>query len=359
VLRPAQLDLSLIGHPLPWDLFTDSGVLVAGAGLVIADESHFLKLIGRPLFLKSDTGLAPGALPDRLAELARELERELSADGALDPRQLRRIAADLEALGQLDMDACLGYPRLVTLARPGVAHCLRVMFTALFLADQMDIEEGERAGLGVAALTMNLADLDLHDRLFSRPDPLTEAERAQLRAHPLRSVECLARAGVDEAAWLETVAQHHENMDGSGYPAGLSGAGIRLTARILRVADTYCAKITGRHYRAPRSGRFALEELFGREKGRLDSQIAILLLRRIGLYPPGTLVRLSNRESACVTRRGRGGALRFAVSFLDGRGRPLESPRERDLNHRSHQMRALLDPEPAWPKIDWKRLWGY
>lgn len=360
MLRPAQLDLSLIGQPLPWDLFTESGVLVAGEGLVISDETHFLKLIERPLFLKCDPGQGMGGLPDRLAELVRLAEEQLSAPpGKLDPSGIVQTVGDLRVIFHLDSDVCLGYPRLVTLARPSIAHSLQVMFTALLLADQMELSEQERNSLAGAAMTMNLADLDLHDRLASQSAPLSREEKQRLATHPVRTAEMLAGAGLDDLDWLETVLQHHENMDGSGYPAKLSAASIRLTARILRVADTYCARLAKRHYTPPKVGHISLAEFLGRELGRLDSQIATLLLRRIGLFPPGTLVRLASREYACITRRWRSGIVRYAVSFMDARGRPLDPPRERDLSTRTHQLRGVLEAESAWPKINWKYLWGY
>lgn len=360
MLRPAQLDLSLIGQPLPWDLFTESGVLVAGQGLVIPDEAHFLKLIDRPLFFKSDPGQGIGDLPDRLAELARRAEELLSVpSGKLDPSGIVQTVRDLCDVFRADSDVCLGYPRLVPLARPSIAHSLQAMFTALFLADQMELSQQQRESLAGAALTMNLADLDLHDRLANQSAPLSREERQQLATHPIRSAEMLAGAGLDDLDWLETVLQHHENMDGSGYPAKLPASGIRLSARILRVADTYCARLSKRHYTPPKSGHISLSEFLGRELGRLDSQIATLLLRRIGLFPPGTLVRLASREYACVTRRWRSGIVRYAVSFMDARGRPLDPPRERDLSTRNNQMRGVLESESAWPKVNWKYLWGY
>lgn len=360
MLRPAQLDLSLIGHPLPWDLFTESGVLVAGEGMVIPDEAHYFKLIERPLFLKSAPGQSMGEIPDQIEELARRADEQLSVPPEkLDPAGIVQTVRGLSLLFQVDSDFCLGYPRLASLTRPSIAHSLQAMFTALFLADQMELSEQERESLAGAALTMNLADLGLHDRLAIQSAPLSREEKQQLATHPVRCTEILAGAGLDNLDWLETTLQHHENMDGSGYPARLSASSIRLTARILRVADTYCARLGKRHYTPPKSGRTSLSEFLGREMGRLDSQIATLLLRRIGLFPPGTLIRLASREYACVTRRWRSGIVRYAVSFMDARGRPLEPPRERDLSIRNNQMRGVLEVESTWPKINWKSLWGY
>lgn len=359
MLRSAQLDPTLIGQPLPWDLYTEAGVLVAGQGLVIADEAHFNKLLERPLFTQSEPGASLGDLPERLAALARSVEQQLMTSAGIDPAALARTIAELRALFQADADVCLGYPRLAPLARPSVAHSLQVMFTALFLAEQMELTEQQRTSLAGAALTMNMSELALHDRLASQSAPLNNEEKQHLTAHPVRSAELLAGAGLEDLDWLETVIQHHENMDGSGYPARRTGGDILLTARILRVADTYCARLSKRHYTPPRSGHISLANFLGRELGRLDSQIATLLLRRIGLFPPGTLIRLASREFACVTRRWRGSVVRYAVSFLDARGRPIDPPRERDLSSRLQQMRGVLELDPGWPPINWKSLWGY
>ena len=125
------------------------------------------------------------------------------------------------------------------------------------------------------------------------------------------------------------------------------------------MADTYGARLAKHHYMPPKSGHLSLADFLGREMGRLDSQIATLLMRRIGLYPPGTLVRLASRENACVTRRWRNGLVRRAVSFMDARGRPLDPPREREVLNRAHLMRGVLEREAAWPPINWKQLWGY
>jgi len=204
---------------------------------------------------------------------------------------------------------------------------------------------------------MNMSDIPLHERMYN--GFFSSADWTQLRAHPAASADLLERAGVSDIDWLNCVRQHHENMDGSGYPANLTGAQISLAARLLHVADVYCSKINTRSYRPPKSPRLAFKTLFGTERAQVDMQIASLLLRRIGLLPPGTLVRLANRETACITGIGRSGHIQSAVSFLDARGRALESPRERNLEMRAYAIRYPVDTDPVWPKINWPLLWGY
>jgi hypothetical protein len=358
LLRPIQLDPALIGQTLPFDLFSETGVLLAGAGMPLTDAAHFEKLAARPLYQQ----MAPG--PDaiqplqRLHDIAAHTAKLLAGPQAnLSEEELRLLARAFVALYRVDPDACLGYPRLIPVGPSCMNHDLHVLFICIMLADHLDFSEAQTESLAAAALTMNMSDIPLHERLY---DGFVSGEDwVRLRAHPDDAANLLQRVGVTDPDWLECIRQHHENMDGSGYPGNLKGGQISLAARILRVADVYCSKIGARHYRPPKSTRVAFKELFGAERSYLDSQIASLLLRRIGLFPPGTLVRLANRECACITRPGRNGRIRFAISFLDARGRPLDTPRERDLTTRIYAARNLLNIDPLWPKIIWSRLWGY
>lgn len=354
MLRPVHLDPALIGQALPWDVFTQSGVMVAAAGMRVADEVHFNRLAARPLYREGDAG-GESPLP-RLAALGKALQEGMARPSAAG---IRRLAVDLLALARADDDACLGYAHLVPLARPSLAHVLRVALVARLLAEKLEFSEAEQESLAAAALSMNLAALDAHDRHATHAGLLDEAERAALRDHPAAAARQLESLGVRDPLWLDAVRQHHENLDGSGYPAGVSGAALSLGARVLRVADVYCAKVSGRHYRPPKAPGFAFQELFGREKHHVDSQLATQLLRRLGLYPPGTLVRLANRETACIARRAQGGSPRWAVSVLDARERPLSPPQARDLNVRAHAILGTADRHPGWPEISWMAVWGY
>lgn len=358
MLRPIQLDPALIGQPLPCDLFSETGVLLAGAGMPLVDEAHFQKLAARQLYRQAAPGAASIEPLRRLSDIARHTNTLFAGpEEGLSEEELRLLARAFLALFRIDPNACLGYPRLTPIAPPALSHSLHVLFISILLADQMEFSEAQTESLAAAALTMNMADPTLQDRYYSGLS--NAADLPRLQAHPTAAAAMLARAGVTDTDWLDNVRQHHENLDGSGYPANLNGSGICLAARILHVAEVYCSKINARYYRPPKSSRLAFKELFGTERHHIDTQIASLLLRRIGMFPPGTLVRLANRESACITRLGRNGQIRFAVSFLDARGRPLESPRERDLSSRIYAVRNLINVEPLWPKINWSQLWGY
>jgi hypothetical protein len=361
LLRPAYLDETVIGDSLPWDLYTSSGVLVATAGTEIADREHYLKLVNRPLFYRTEETQEEPNPASRVSHLARELHDLLA-----DPSQpglgelLANAADELISIVQFDPDACLGLLRILPMQSPAVRHCLLSAAISQGLAEQAGLAEAEQTSLAAAALTMNIAEMRLHDDLARGLAGYTDEQREAIRQHPLRSAELLRESGVDDSSWLDIVEQHHELMDGSGYPRRLTGAEITLPARILRVADYYVAKITGRYYRPPASPGQALKHAFGNDRSKLDSQVAVVLMRRMGIYPPGTLVRLENRETAAVTRHSdHKGNIRHVVSFLDHRGNAMECPSDRDIGNKVFAIRGVTQPELNWPEVDWPRLWGY
>lgn len=359
LLRPVTLDDVVLDQALTCDLYTATGTLLAVAGTRLDSPEQLHRLTGQPLYRRPD-GVRPAPHPgERLQAMAAELAA-LPGMGPIPAlaEAVERLTSELIALYLQDNEAALGLVRLLPMPGHAVRHSLHSALIALTLGEALGWPEARLHTLAGAALTMNLAEMPLHEQLAHGASALSEAQRARMLRHPVAAAELLAAAGVDDKAWLAAVLAHHEHLDGSGYPARLTGEAIPLAARILRVADVYCAKVSRRHYRPARTPELAFRSLFGAERQRLDMQLAAHLLRRLGLYPPGTLVRLVNRETAVVTRHpGRRQALRQVVSFLDARGRAYERPQVRDLQR--HPMLGPAEPDAGWPAIDWARLWGY
>lgn len=358
-LRPAEVNETLLGQPLPWDIYSASGALVAAAGSVIDSPERLARLTQQALFRHADDGGTQRNPAQRLLAMAATLEDLANAapEAPLQPA-LPRLASELGDLYRADAEAALGLVRLLPIRRQAVRHSLHCALLAMTLGDALAWPTPRLAALVAAALSMNLGDMELHETLAQCPGPLPEALRLRLLQHPQRSVERLIAGGITDRDWLAAVLAHHEHLDGSGYPAGLRGEAIPTAARILRVADVYGAQVERRHYRPPRQAEQAYDSLFGRERAHLDPALTTLLLRRLGARPPGTLVRLHNRETAAITRTvGAHKALRQVVSFLDARGHALEWPQMRELDR--HPIAGYTEPDPSWPPIAWERLWGY
>ncbi len=350
-LRPAEVDEGLVGQPLPWDLYTAAGTLVASAGTVIDSLERLGRLTRQVLFRRADFSDTAANPARHLLDMAATLDALADAPVGEPLRPtLPNLAAELIDLHRRDAEAALGLVRLLPMHRLASRHSLHCALVALTLGDALAWPASRLVSLTCAALSMNLGDMALQELLARTPGPLDATSLQRLRQHPQRSVDRLIAGGIDDRDWLAAVLAHHEHLDGSGYPAGLRGESIPEAARILRVADVYCAQIERRNYRPPRQAEQSFHVLFGRERSHLEPALTALLLRRLGARPPGTLVRLRNRETAAITRTlGTHRTLRHVVSFLDTRGHVLEWPQMRDLER--HPITAYVEQEPNWPPI--------
>ncbi len=139
-------------------------------------------------------------------------------------------------------------------------HSRRVGYNARLIAAALDLGEQDREDLKTAALLHDIGKIGISDFILGKEGPLTAQERAVIRDHPQKGVEILRPLKQYEHI-LPSILHHHENYDGSGYPAGLSGGQIPLHARIIAVADTYDAILSTRPYRSAADHNRAVSEL--------------------------------------------------------------------------------------------------
>jgi HD-GYP domain-containing protein (c-di-GMP phosphodiesterase class II) len=361
-LRPVTLNESILGRALPWNLYTVSGVLVASEGTTLTDPLQLAKLSARPLYRRADGDEGDSDLAVRLRAVMDDFPASFKMAGTarFEPA-IRDHARTLIRLGHLDHDACLGLLRLLPMRDETARHCLLAALISMDMAEQTQPADDPLVETAVcAALTMNAAAMRLHADLTEHRAVIDNAQRDSIVRHPEDCLKLLRAGGLQDGNWLDAVAQHHENLDGSGYPHGLHGEDIPIAARIIRIADYYVAKIRGRRYRPAISTRSAFKRIFGEERARLDSRYALLLLRRIGLYPPGTLVRLASRETAVVVRKqGNGESAGNVIAFYGPAGKLLKEAAERNTSQAGYVILNVTEIEPHWPQIRWEGFWGY
>jgi len=128
-------------------------------------------------------------------------------------------------------------------------HCLRVSSFVLKLARKSGISEKDRLkDIEWGAFLHDIGKIGVPDAILKKPGRLTEAEREIIRTHPVLGYQMLQKIPFLKGA-VEIVFSHHESYDGSGYPQGLAGEGIPLSARLFAVADTIDAMTSDRPYR--------------------------------------------------------------------------------------------------------------
>jgi HD-GYP domain-containing protein (c-di-GMP phosphodiesterase class II) len=141
-----------------------------------------------------------------------------------------------------------------------VTHQQRVAQISLVVAREMGLEEQQISNLEMAARLHDFGKISVPIRILSKPGKLSVPEMARIKGHPVTGADLLKPLIVPARTFL-TIMQHHERMNGSGYPFGLSGEDILLEARILGVADVVEAIAFHRPYRPSLGIEAALSEI--------------------------------------------------------------------------------------------------
>ena len=209
---------------------------------------------------------------------------------------LDAILADLQSVPA----ATLEFEALRTASDRSFVHSVNVCVYALLTGQAMGLYGTDLRALGMGALLHDIGKVLCPD-LCRREGPFSEEEQRRIRQHPLDGFEML-RQHQDLHLFAAHIAyQHHEHLDGSGYPRGLRGNRILAVARMATVANVYDARTADG---SPRSRLAAVEHL-RQGAGRIyDGEAVHALLRRLAVYPAGTPVLLADGTVAVVVDQG-------------------------------------------------------
>jgi HD-GYP domain-containing protein (c-di-GMP phosphodiesterase class II) len=218
-------------------------------------------------------------------------------------------------------------------------HALLCMALCELAADRLDWPMDHLEALGRAALTMNLSLGLLQDRLAQQREGLSVDQRRQLSGHGERAAELLSGLGVTDTLWLTAVRLHHDSAPG---PLSSRAEPERL-ARLLQRIDMFAAHLSPRTSRKAQAGAQASRAIFLDEAKQQD-EAGAALIKAVGLYPPGTLVRLANGEEGIVLKRGAIATDPLVAALIGKSGAPLTEPVPRDTRLASQAVVASLAP---------------
>jgi PAS domain S-box-containing protein len=151
-------------------------------------------------------------------------------------------------------------------------HQLRVADLAVAIATEMGVPRDQTDGIHISGLIHDIGKIYIPAEILGKPSRVTDIEMMMIQTHPQAGYDVLSAV---DFPWpvAETVLQHHERIDGSGYPRGLSGADILIEARILSVADVVEAMASHRPYRTAHSTEEALEEILRNRASLYDPDV--------------------------------------------------------------------------------------
>jgi len=195
---------------------------------------------------------------------------------------------------------------LISLARLKTAddytymHSVAVCAMMVALAKQLGLDETQTRAAGLAGLLHDLGKAVMPMDVLNKPGKLTDGEFSIIKSHPVEGHKMLlGGVNVDPVA-IEVCLYHHEKMDGSGYPDGLKGDQISLWARMGAVCDVYDAITSDRPYKSGWDPAESLRKMAEWTKGHFDPRVFQAFVKAMGIYPVGSLVRLSSGRIGVV-----------------------------------------------------------
>ncbi len=178
-------------------------------------------------------------------------------------------------------------------------HPMNVGVLSILLGRALRFDTALLAQLGLGALLHDIGKLELPDRLRWRNDQLPAAERRLFQSHVAHGV-VLAKKMELPTAVIDVIAQHHEYANGSGYPQGLKGEQITPSARIVALVNQYDNLCNPGNPAQAMTPHDALAVIFARQRDAFDAAVLAAFIRMMGVYPPGSVLQLSDQRFAIV-----------------------------------------------------------
>lgn len=274
-------------------------------------ENEYEDLLGLWADLEAGLGIILGS-PASIQEFER---RVWQYDRWMTDLLKRDADVGLYLLFQLATNSPVGY---------SASHALVSAVLCHLIAVELTLTQDERDSLVHAALTMNIAMTALQDQLAGQLERPSAQQQEAIRAHAAQGGQLLANLGIVNTLWLDTIRLHHDESNGKVDLRDMLPE--RRLARILRVVDRYAAMISPRKSREGRSATDSVRSIIDTATERND-EVGHVLVRVVGLCPPGTYVRLDNREVAVVMRRSGQPNLPHVAIVLNEAGTVLNPPR--------------------------------
>jgi HD-GYP domain-containing protein (c-di-GMP phosphodiesterase class II) len=226
------------------------------------------------------------------------------------------------------------------------SHALNVSLLAGYIAKKL--VEAKKASESImekttlAGLLFDIGKTVIPKEILNKRGSLNANEIEIMKGHINASISICRESGIMDKDILEGIATHHEKYDGSGYPNGLVGPRIPIIGRILAVADTFDAMTSPRVYKAAVSSKLSFNFIMSANETSFDPDICEIFIAGMGVYPPGSVVELSNGVTATVVSMSSGNLLQPKVEIKEN-----GQPRVIDLAAEKLFIRRSMDDEPG------------
>lgn len=372
-----------LGMALPWNVRDEHGQLLLSRGHLIVDQRQMDELLARGAFVDEEDVraevaaaeaqrkvLISGGLPanslgkttslfelwDQTTDVLKTLTSPSSGEPDF-PDRMHQFAQQL--VGIFDINPNIAIYRSIRQDNfknfyYGYTHAVLTSMLCLLIARHLQWSSQAILTLIKASLTMNMTVFELQGQMAAQDHPPRDKQRAALQVHTTQAGTLLQKNGVTDSEWLDTVEQHHERADGTGYPSGRKD--ISEMAATLRAADVFMAKISPRTLRPAVTPKEALTQLYRDDKG---GPISTALLKALGVFPPGDFVRLASGELGMVVERTENARAPIVACITDKAGHPVVHTVRRDCGQSEFAIVESVSDKTLLKRLVPERLYGF
>lgn len=315
-MRYVSIQNAQPGMHLASDLYDSQGRTVIGGGCELTKNYiNRLRDLGFAAVyiddeLSNDIEIDP-VIPPELRHLGEECVKKCDVDKISDVAKQIVAAILPEERVSLDMADLRSYDDYT------YAHSVNVAVLCCVLGMGLELSERDLEYLTTAALLHDIGKLSIPIEIINKPGRLTKEEYNIIKSHPVKSYELLSNSYSLSSIVKQAVLLHHENVDGSGYPHGITDDEQSIFVKILHVCDVYDALTSKRPYKDGYCPSEATEYLMGACGIMFDKYVVEEFIQMIPLYPKGTTINLSNGHQAVVVQNTGINNLRPIVRIMD------------------------------------------
>ena len=181
-----------------------------------------------------------------------------------------------------------------------ILHALNVSTLSMMVARHFEMQEDMVQLIGMAGLLLDVGEQRISNRVLRNRSNLSYRESVEYRQHPYHAIEMLRRYPGFPEEVLDIIRSHHERLDGSGYPDRLNGEQISLSVRIVSAVDHYESLINHPDPAQALGPAESLSRMYKHEQHLFAPDVVVAMIQIFGVYPPGTVVALSDRSLGLV-----------------------------------------------------------
>jgi len=179
-------------------------------------------------------------------------------------------------------------------------HCLNVCILAVAFGRHLRLPKDDLVKLGIGGMLHDVGKMKIPPEILNKPERLSEEEFDVIKTHTEEGRKLLMKSEGSLSVAIDVANNHHERMDGKGYPRGLFARELTSYARIIAIVDAFDAMTSDRCYDGAKSTLDALKEIYRKRGTQFDEDYSLEFIQLMGPYPPGTIVELMNGYVAIV-----------------------------------------------------------